>query len=125
MSRSKTFLKTYTLTLRVQPKSTYWTDSNERVSFMDKFTTWMEKFHSPMLELTNCSLLMDSKYIEPKRKSVLKKLNTQDFIGAIITFKAPNEDLVCEWMDELPISNKYSWNFEILKSCDLFSKKCI
>jgi hypothetical protein len=123
MSQSKTSLNSYTLTLKIQPYSALWTESGERVSFMNKFSTWIGKFHTPMVELTNCSLLMDSKYVESKNKSSIKKIHAQNFVGAVITFKAPDEDLVCEWMNELPTSNKYSWNFEILKSCELFISK--
>ena len=125
MSQSKSPLNSYTLTLKIQPYSALWTESGERVSFMNKFSTWIDKFHTPMVELTNCSLLMDSKYMASKNKSTFKKLYAQNFVVAIISFKAPNEDLVCEWVDQLPSSSKYSWNFEILKSCELFSPKRI
>jgi hypothetical protein len=122
MSQRKQNLNTYTLTLKVLPYSTIWYESGERLSLMDKFTAWIDRFQTPLLELKNCNLLMDSKFIESPKKGIANQLKSRDFIGAVITFKAPNEDLVCEWMDELPSSSKYSWNFEILKSCELFSK---
>jgi hypothetical protein len=123
MSQRKKTLNTYTLTLKVLPFSGVWYESSEQLSLMDKFTAWIDRFQSPLLELTNCNLLLDSKYLEPKKKEVSNHLKAKEFIGAVITFKALNEDFVCELMEELPSSNKYSWNFEILKSSELFSKR--
>jgi hypothetical protein len=121
MSQRKKILNTYTLTLKVSPKNGQWYEAGEQLSLMDKFTIWIDKFQTPLLELTNCNLLLDSKYTESKQ--TINQLKAKDFIGAVITFKAFNEDLVCEWVEELPSLNKYSWNFEILKSCELFSKR--
>jgi hypothetical protein len=120
MSHRKKVLNTYTLTLKVQPSSPIWYDSAENLNLMEKFIVWIEKFQTHLVELTNCSLLMDSKY---KVSSKNESLKTKDFVGAVITFKASNEDLVCEWVDELPLSRNHSWEFEILKSCELYSAK--
>jgi hypothetical protein len=121
MSQRKKILNTYTLTLKVSPKNGLLYDSCEQLSLIDKFTIWIDKFKTPLLELTNCNLLLDSKFTESQQN--INHLKAKDFIGAVITFKALNEDLVCEWVEELPSSNKYLWNFEILKSCELFSKR--